>query len=369
MNINLKEITVRELTKDYVDNQVAGVVGYGGLLDIRPAYQREFIYSGKQRDLVLDTVKKNYPLNVMYWAVRGDGTFEVIDGQQRTISICQYVSNDFSIKGKLFSNLTVNEQDEILDYKITVYLCDGTDSEKLEWFKTINIAGEKLKAQELRNAVYTGAWLTDAKRHFSKNGCVAYNLGKDYVKGSPINQEILETVLKWISGNDIEDYMSKHQHDLDAKPLWDYFEKVINWVMNTFPIYREEMKGLPWGDMYNAFHGSTLCPVQLEAEIDKLMQDAEVTKQKGIYEYVLTRDEKYLNLRQFEDSHRRRFFTKQKGVCPICSETFVIGDMQADHITPWSQGGKTNDSNCQMLCKPCNQKKGATPHPVPVTVK
>jgi hypothetical protein len=194
MNIELKEITVRELTEGYQDNEENGVVGFGGKLDIRPPYQREFIYKDKQRDAVIDTITKNFPLNVMYWAVRQDGNFEVIDGQQRTISISQYIEGDFAFKNRYFHNLQKDEQAKILDYKLMIYLCSGTDSEKLEWFETINIAGEKLYPQELRNAVFSGSWVSDAKRYFSKNGCPAYGIGSDYLSGIPIRQDYLETV-------------------------------------------------------------------------------------------------------------------------------------------------------------------------------
>ncbi|GHT70309.1 hypothetical protein FACS189452_10950 [Bacteroidia bacterium] len=226
MKIELKEITVRELAEGYKDSQENGVVGYGGKLDIRPPYQREFIYKDKQRDAVIDTVTKEFPLNVMYWAVREDGNFEVIDGQQRTISICQYVNGDFSIKiGDdllAFHNLQNDQQAQILDYKLMVYFCSGTDSEKLQWFKTINIAGEKLSDQELRNAVYSGSWVSDAKRYFSKNGCPAFKIGNDYLGGSAIRQEYLETAISWLSGGKIEEYMSQHQHDANATALWIY---------------------------------------------------------------------------------------------------------------------------------------------------
>ena len=176
MKITLKEISVRDLTNGFEDNNDDGVIGYGGVLDIRPPYQREFIYKDKQKEAVIDTINKNYPLNVMYWAVN-EGGFEVIDGQQRTISICQYVNGDFAYMFRYFHNLQKDEQDRILNYKLMIYLCEGNDSEKLEWFRTINIAGEKLTEQELRNAVYSGSWVSDAKRYFSKNGCAAYGLG------------------------------------------------------------------------------------------------------------------------------------------------------------------------------------------------
>ena len=189
MKIQLLEVTVRELAAGYADNDEGGVVGYGGKLDIRPAYQREFIYKDKQRDAVVNTVRKNFPLNVMYWAVREDGGYEVIDGQQRTISICKYVDGDFAFENRYFHNLQSDEQQQILDYKLMIYSCSGTDSEKLEWFRTINIAGEKLTEQELRNAVYSGPWVTDAKRYFSKTNCAAYNIGGDYLQGTAIRQD------------------------------------------------------------------------------------------------------------------------------------------------------------------------------------
>ena len=230
MKIELKKISVRELTKDFEDNAEAGVIGYGGKLDIRPPYQREFIYGDKQRNAVIHTITKDFPLNVMYWAVREDGNYEIIDGQQRTISVCQYVNGDFSVNDLAFHNLTNDKQEQILNYELTVYFCSGTDSEKLEWFKTINIAGEKLTNQELRNAVYSGSWVTDTKKYFSKTGCVAYQIGSNYLNGSPIRQDYLDTVIKWISDGKIEEHMSEHQHDQNAAPLWRYFQDVITWI-------------------------------------------------------------------------------------------------------------------------------------------
>jgi hypothetical protein len=230
MKIELKEMKVRDLADGYQDNDEDGVVGYSGKLDIRPPYQREFIYKDKQRDAVIDTVTRDFPLNVMYWSVRDDGDYEVIDGQQRTISLCQYVEGDFAFKDRYFENLQKDEQEQILDYELMVYACTGTDSERLDWFMTINIAGEELFDQELRNAVYAGPWVTDAKRRFSKTGCPAYAIGSDYMTGTPIRQDYLETVIKWINGGDVEGYMAKRQHKPNANDLWLYFQKVMNWV-------------------------------------------------------------------------------------------------------------------------------------------
>jgi hypothetical protein len=356
MNIELKEITVRELAEGYKDNAEGGVVGYGGKLDIRPPYQREFIYKDKQRDDVIKTVTKDFPLNVMYWSVRDDGNFEVIDGQQRTISLCQYVDGDFSIDGLTINNLPKDKKEQILNYPLMIYLCSGTDSEKLEWFRTINIAGEKLSDQELRNAVYSGSWVSDAKRYFSKIS--RPKIGDDYLNGVAIRQEYLETAIDWISEGKIENYMSKHQHDKDAKPLWEYFQAVIKWVQSVFTNYRKEMKGVPFGILYNEFKDNKkLDAKKLEKEIAKLMEDEDVTNKKGIYSYVLTRKEKFLNIRAFTDKQKREAYERQKSVCPVCKKKWKIEEMEADHITPWHDNGKTNAENCQMLCKEDNRRK------------
>lgn len=357
MKIELKEISIRELTNGYQDNEENGVVGFGGKLDVRPPYQREFIYKDKQREAVINTVTKDFPLNVMYWAVREDGNFEVIDGQQRTISISQFVEGDFAYNNRYFHNLQQDEKEQILNYKLMVYLCSGTDSEKLEWFKTINIAGEKLTEQELRNAVYSGSWVSDAKRYFSKNGCAAYSLGGDYLNGSPIRQDFLETTIKWISNDDIENYMATHQHDPNANELWLYFQNVINWVKVVFPKYRKEMKGVAWGVLYNEFHKQSFDSKKLEKQIAELMQDEDVTNKKGIYEYVLTGKERYLNIRAFTDNQKREAYERQKGICPGCTEHYEIRGMEGDHITPWHLGGKTSADNCQMLCRDDNRRK------------
>lgn len=357
MKIELHEIPVRDLVEGYRDSQEEGVTGYGGRLDIRPKYQREFVYRDKQRDAVIETLRRGFPLNVMYWVRNAEDSFEVLDGQQRTVSICQYVVGDFSIGEEYFHTLTDDQQTQILDYKLMVYFCEGTDSEKLDWFRTINIAGERLTDQELRNAVYTGPWLTSAKRFFSKSGCAAKALADKYVKVDTIRQELLELALKWISGGNIRQYMADHQRDANANALWLYFQQVVAWVQATFPTYRREMKGLPWGELYNAFKDAPLDTAALEAEVARLMQDDEVQKKAGIYEYVLTRDERKLNLRAFDRSTARTAYERQGGICPSCGKHFAIEQMEADHVTPWSQGGKTLPDNCQMLCRDCNRRK------------
>lgn len=357
MKIQLKEIPVRDVAQNFVNNEEEGVIGYGGKLNIRPKYQREFIYKDAQRDAVIDTVRKSFPLNVMYWVANEDGTYEVLDGQQRTISLCQYVAGDFSVDYQYFHNLTHEEQEQILDYKLMVYFCEGDDREKLEWFKTINIAGEKLTDQELRNAIYTGTWLTDAKRYFSRSNGAAYNLAKDYVNGSPIRQDYLETAIKWISGGNIEQYMSKNQHTQNANELWMYFQNVISWTSLTFFHYRREMKGVDWGTLYNSYKDISYDTDVIESEIAQLMMDEDVTKKSGIYPYILTRHEKYLSIRAFTDNMKRESYERQGGLCPMCGNHFDLSEMEADHISPWSEGGKTSAENCQMLCREDNRRK------------
>jgi hypothetical protein len=355
MKIELKEITVSDLTKGYQDNEENGVVGFGGKLDIRPPYQREFVYDEKERNAVINTLQKDFPLNVMYWAVREDGNFEVIDGQQRTISICQYVNGDFSINGLAFHNLPKDKQDQILNYTLMVYYCSGTDSEKLDWFETINIAGKVLTPQELRNAVYSGSWVSDAKRYFSKNS--RPKIGDEYLTGSANRQEYLETAIDWISKGSIKEYMSKNQHETNANELWLYFQAVISWIKATFPKYRKEMKGIKWGFLYNDYKDQKFDPKKLEDEITTLMLDEDVENKKGIYIYVLTRKERFLNIRAFSDKQKREAYERQKGICPVCTEEYQIEEMEGDHITPWHLGGKTTADNCQMLCKDDNRRK------------
>lgn len=361
MKIIKKEISIAEITKGFIDNEEEGVKGYSGLLNIRPPYQREFVYKDKQRNAVIDTINKGFPLNVMYWAKNEDGTYEVLDGQQRTLSFCQYVNGDFSIKERSFHNLTNAEQERILNYKVDIYICEGSDEERLNWFRTINIAGEKLTDQELLNINYVGSWLADAKRKFSKTGCVAYKLADKYVKGSPIRQEYLETALDWISNGNIADYMDKHRNDATATELWLYFQSVISWVKDMFPNYRKEMCGVDWGRLYNEYHNNSYNPKELESRISELMANEEVTDKKGVYEYVLSgENEDYarkLSKRSFSERDKRTAYEKQNGICPICGEHHDYSDMEGDHIVPWWRGGTTTLDNLQMLCKKCNGKK------------
>ena len=370
MKIELRHVTVGELVDGYRDNGEGGVVGFGGDLDIRPAFQREFVYKDRQRDAVIETAFKGFPLNVMYWGDRGDGhspRYEVIDGQQRTISLAQYVEGDFSVGGLVksgmvftFDNLSPAEQARILDYELTVYECSGSDREKLDWFEIVNIAGEKLEKQELRNAVYCGPWTADAKRWFSRPGCPALGMGQDHVSGALNRQAYLETAIRWASGGDINGYMADRQNDTSANDLWEHFQAVIEWAKSAFPVSRPKLtKKVDWGPLYDEFGSAHLDSDALEAEVARLVADDDVQSQPGIYTYVLTGEEHHLNLRVFSQNQKQQVYEKQDGKCRLCGDTFEIGQMEADHITPWSEGGKTDDENCQMLCKDDNRRKGA----------
>ncbi|MCQ2562143.1 MAG: DUF262 domain-containing protein [Alphaproteobacteria bacterium] len=364
MEIKLHELTVRDIANGYVDNNEDGVVAYGGKLDVRPAYQREFVYKDKQRDAVIESIRKNYPLNVMYWVDNGNNQYEVLDGQQRTISICQYVNGYYSINDMQFDCLESDEQKQILDYKLQIYVCsNGTDSEKLAWFHTINIAGEKLSDQELRNATYRGPWLNEAKKHFSKTNNPAQSIADKYINAKWNRQEGLETVLSWISNGKIESYMNEHKNDSNDNELWLYFQNVINWVKLLFPNYRKEMKSVNWGALYNSYHTNNYDANELESVVAKLMADSEVQDKKGIYEYVFDSNQKHLNLRQFDDNTKRTVYERQGGICPMCKNTpnenkkWNMDEMEADHHIPWSRGGQTTIDNCVMLCREHNRIK------------
>lgn len=368
MEIELKKVLVKDLIDGYKDNHEDGVVGYHGLLNIRPAYQREFVYDSKKRNAVINTIMKGFPLNTMYWVDNCNGTYELLDGQQRTISICQYAQSDFSIDYNNiplnFSNLLGDARDKFLNYELMIYVCKGGESERLDWFRTINISGEKLTDQELLNINYIGDWLSDAKLKFSKQNCVAYNIASKYVKGSPIRQEYLETALKWISNGNPSKYMSEHQHDVNANELWLYFSSVIEWIKSTFgeKNYRKEMLGLNWGDLYNKYHNKIYDARAIETRVNELMANEEVTDKRGVYEYILSGENENLacklSKRTFSDADKRTAYERQNGICPITGAHLDIKDMQADHIIPWWKGGTTTLDNLQMISKVANARKG-----------
>jgi 5-methylcytosine-specific restriction endonuclease McrA len=371
MEIEKKNVIIRELINNYQDKGVDGIRGYNEKLNIRPKYQREFIYKSKQEQAVIETILRDFPLNTIYWIKNADDTYEVLDGQQRIISICRFINNEFSIEyekfQQIFDNLQPDIQNKILDYKLFVYVCKCTDSERLNWFRIINIAGEILTNQELLNATYTGKWLSDAKEYFSKPNGEARGLGKNYIEGDLIRQRYLEEAIKWISDNKIDEYMSKHQHDENSNELRDYFTKVINWTKNTFRIdekqYNKYMKGVDWGKLYKKYHNGTINQEEIKQQVEKLILDDEIKNKKGIFEYILSHNEKTLNLRTFSDQQKQQKYAEQKGVCPMCKKenrtktNYELNEMEADHITPWSKGGKTTLENCQMLCQEHNRTK------------
>ena len=371
MTIKQIEVTVGDIARGYINNEEQGVRGYGGQLDIRPPYQREFIYNENEQQAVISTVLKGYPLNVMYWVRRSEDAecpYEVMDGQQRTLSLCEYVDGKFAYEFKNFFNQPADIQKLILDYPLTIYLCEGEPSEKLEWFKTINIAGKPLNEQEINNAVYAGPFVTDAKRHFSKSNCGAYRLGKDLVNGTPIRQEFLKKALEWMSEHETREgkpqsvvgYMAEHQHDPNANNLWTYFQNVLNWTITNFDLkkFKKIMKGLNWALYYDKYHSTTLDTADLASRISKLILDSDVQKQMGIIPYVLTGDERHLDLRGFPEDIKLAVWEKQHHICPSCQKEFDYEFMEGDHITPWREGGRTVIENCQMLCRECNRRKG-----------
>lgn len=372
MTIKQINVTIGEITNGYINNEEQGVRGYGGLLDIRPPYQREFIYNENEQRAVIETVLHNYPLNVMYWVKRSEDAecpYEVMDGQQRTLSLCEYVADAFAVDFKNFSNQPTDVRKKILDYQLTVYVCEGEESEKLEWFKTINIAGKPLNEQEIRNAVYAGPFVSDAKKHFSKSNCGAYRLGKDLVNGSPIRQDFLKKALEWMADHETRQgklqsavgYMAKHQHEPNAIPLFTYFQNVLHWAISNFNMkkFKKIMKGLDWAKFYDLYHEKPLDLVKIEKQITDLVGDDEIQKPQGIIPYVLTGDEHYLDLRSFPDKIKLAVWEKQGHKCVLCGKEFDIVSMEGDHITPWREGGRTVIENCQMLCRECNRRKGS----------
>ena len=388
-----KKLTVADLVEGfYEDTKTGKVTGFNGKLDIRPPYQREFVYEIDKQQKVINTVLSGYPLNVMYWAKKDDGTFELMDGQQRTISICRYSKSQYSVdvetaNKKLpttYDYLSNDKQQYFLNYPLTVYICDGKEDEKLAWFEIINIAGVKLTEQEMRNAIYNGAWVTDAKRYFSRVDGEGYaseghesngHTYGDYInvvggknsekENAVVRQKLLEIVLQWATDKynrdnnkkiSIEEYMAFHRREDNARELWRYYEDVMEWVKSTFPVYEDFMKNVNWGELYNTYHDST--PVDAKDKVAKIMESAdEISNIKNVYLAVLSNDLKYLNARAFDKKDMKRKLKEQNCKCAYCHTDLDNTEMRGDHIRPWSKGGKTEYSNLQILCTECNIKK------------
>lgn len=378
MQITTKYISIRDLSRNYIDQGDDGVFTYNPsdtdsspLLVCRPQYQRAFVYTTEESVDLIRSIMNGYPIGLFYWVETNndpDHDYELMDGQQRTISICSYINGDFAVDKRFFYNLTDDEKKQILDYQIMVNVCEGTDqSSKLEWFKIINKSGEPLTNQELRNAVYAGPWLTDAKLYFSKPGGPAVKLSDGYVNTGKVNrQELLERALKWVDYRDgfkdVREYMAKHQLDKDAQDLWQYFQDVVNWAKKIFPKTNKKLLVTQdWGKLYHDYHDQTYNPNDLQAEIDKLMLDDDVTSTSGIVPYVLSDetvvDQKLLHIRTFSRRDMLKKYKEQDGICPACGKHYEFNEMEGDHIVPWSAGGRTEYSNLQMLCKSDNKRK------------
>lgn len=380
----LTNLTVRDICEGFVYNTVEGkgLYGWSGRLTIQPEYQRNYIYADGKRDVaVIDSILKGYPIGIIYFNKKSTNSFEVLDGQQRITSIGRFVQGQFAIRDErgmeqIFDGLAKDLQEKILDTKLLIYICEGTESEIKEWFKTINIVGVPLNEQELLNAVYSGPFVTLAKAEYSNSTNANMQKWQAYIKGDPKRQEVLNEALKWVSKGNISRYMSEHRFDQDINELKNYFTSVIDWVDGTFKGIKNEMRGLKWGELYERYHHNPYNPNELWSKVEELYSDEYVNDRKGIFEFVLggCKDTKLLNVRVFDKVTKRKKYeiqtkeAKEKGIsnCPYCviensankSRIWKESEMDADHITAWSKGGSTSFENCQMLCSTHNRMKG-----------
>lgn len=385
MKTELNTYTVKEITEGFVYNEFEGkgLFGLAGKLTIQPEYQRNYIYADGKRDVAcIDSLMKGYPLGLIYFNKVGKDKYEVLDGQQRITSIGRYVNGKFAIElngnKHYFSGLSKEQQELILNSVLLVYECEGTETEIKEWFKTINISGVPLNQQELRNAIYSGTFVTLAKQEFSNSQNANQQKWQTYIKGVPNRQEILEEALKWVSKDNIDDYMSKHRNDTDINELKTYFETVIDWVSSVFVNVESEMRGLEWGRLYEEYHNNSYNPIEIEQRLSELYEDSDVSKKSGIYEYLLSKEKpeliKLLSIRAFTETDKKSKYREQSNEakksnisnCPVCNtdipydhmtHIWAYDEMAGDHIVPWSKGGKTERNNLQMLCKHHNSLK------------
>lgn len=377
------EWTIKDICDGFVYNELEGkgLFGMNGKLTIQPEYQRNYIYADGKKDVaVIDSVLKDYPIGLIYFNKREDGQLEVLDGQQRITSLGRFVTSRFAIiengMQQYFRGLAKDKQEKILNTKLLIYVCEGTESEIKEWFKTINIVGVPLNKQEILNAVYSGSFVTLAKEEFSNSQNTNINKWSSYLSGTVNRQEYLERALNWVSKGNIEDYMSAHRHDKNITELKTYFNSVIDWVNGLFDEVYSEMKTIDWGDLYETYHNKPFDKQQINKNVNKLYADEYVRNKKGIFEYVLGGciDSKLLEIRIFEERDKKTVYAHQteearkKGIsnCPLCAigndnnknKIWHIKEMDADHVTAWSKGGATDITNCQMLCKTHNRAKG-----------
>lgn len=377
-------ITIDDLCQGFIYNELEGkgLFGLSGKLTIQPEYQRNYIYADGKKDVaVIDSLLKGYPIGLIYFVKVEEDKFEVLDGQQRITSIGRFVTNRFAIKDEngmeqYFSGLAKDKQDLILQTKLLIYQCQGTESQIKEWFKTINIAGIPLNNQELLNAIYSGPFVTLAKEELSNSQNANIQKWSAYIKGSANRQEFLERALDWVSKGNIDNYMSQHRFDNQINELKTYFNTVINWVSSIFIDVKSEMRGLEWGRIYETYKNNPYNPKEISLKLNELYLDPYITNKKGIFEYILggLKDTKLLHVRIFDDAIKRKVYdtqttkAKEKGIsnCPLCAlgheanktKIWTIKEMDADHVEAWSKGGTSDIANCQMLCKTHNQAKG-----------
>lgn len=374
--------TVKDICEGFVYNELEGkgLFGMNGKLTIQPEYQRNYIYAdGKKDTAVIDSVLKGYPIGLIYFNKNG-GQLEVLDGQQRITSLGRFVTSKFAIKQygmeQYFRGLAQDKKEKILNTKLLIYVCGGTESEIKEWFKTINIAGIPLNHQEVLNAIYSGKFVTKAKEEFSNSQNANINKWSAYISGAVNRQEYLECALDWVSKGNIEEYMSKHRHDDNINELKNYFNSVIDWVDGLFEEVHSEMKTIEWGRLYETYHKLPYNKAEVNEKVKELYADEYIRNKKGIFEYILggCKDSKLLEVRIFDERDKKTVYAKQtkeaqdRGVsnCPLCTlgndnnknRIWKMNEMDADHVTAWSKGGATDITNCQMLCKTHNRAKG-----------
>ena len=385
MKTTLKtDLTVGDIREGFVYNEYEGkgLFGWSGKLTIQPEYQRNYIYAKEKKEAaVIDSLLKGYPLGLLYFVKTGENTYEVLDGQQRITSFGRYITHKFALKDEngmeqYFDGLPLDKQEKILNSKLTIYICEGEESEIKEWFKTINIAGIPLNNQELLNAIYSGPFVTLAKEEFSNSQNAYIQKWSAYIKAEVLRQGFLEKALEWVSKGNIDAYMSLHRKDNNINELKTYFNTVIDWVSTTFIDVIPEMRGLEWGRLYETYHKNSYNPSNVTEILNKLYYDEQVKNKKGICEYILGGcvDTKLLEIRVFDDMTKKIVYNKQtieakvKGVsnCPLCAvgnnsnktRIWELKEMDADHVTAWSKGGATDINNCEMLCSTHNKSKG-----------
>jgi len=387
MKTTLKtDITVKDICEGFVYSELEGkgLFGLAGKLTIQPEYQRNYIYAsdgGKREQAVIDSVLKGYPLGLIYFNKVSKDQFEVLDGQQRITSLGRFVTDKFAIKDangnqQYFSGMAQDKRQKILETRLLIYECEGTESEIKEWFRTINIVGVPLNEQELLNAVYSGPFVTKGKEWFSNSQNPHIQKWSAYIKGSANRQDFWHTALDWVSHGKIGDYMSAHRYDDNIDEVKNYFDTVIDWVSTVFQDVEKEMRGLEWGRLYEIYHTKPYDPKKVSERVRALYADPYVKNRKGIFEYILggEQDTKLLNVRIFDDATKKAVYAQQteeaeaEGIsnCPLCAlghdanktRIYQFNEMDADHVAAWSKGGTTNISNCQMLCKTHNRAKG-----------